>query len=122
MSLAKQFRQLNRSAAAFRQEVFGDNKGEPCQIDYNRGEKTVTGYYAIQKAQGKTEEAGWLRLHQAVVRILKTVAAAAGFVPELNKEVVITDDFGVKIKLRIDEIRGQHPASVEWALGCNGDI
>lgn len=125
-----QLRSFLTAAARFRKSLFGtDSDDKPVLIRYNNGEHEVEGYYALREQQARTEQAGWLRIHQAVVRFSKTIPDPADasrtiplpFTPEMSKSIEFTDDTGTAIRLCIDEIRGQHPTAVEWVLGCNSN-
>jgi|GEM_PF-4192601 len=117
MSLGNQMRALQRSAAAFRQEAFGTKTdGTPVTVDYNSGEfPLLTGYYSPIKTRQQTEQAGFLDMHDAIVRVIK--ASYPAFAPTIDAPITIKEG-EAEIALRINEIAGTHPLSPEWVLGC----
>lgn len=118
MSLAAQARSLAAAGAAMRQEIFGTNADStPIAIDYDRGSFAFVGYYSPIKNKRQIEEAGFLDMHDCIVRVLKTAFLSP---PEIGKELLIIEETG-EIKLRIDELSA-HVAGAEWVLGCNAVI
>jgi hypothetical protein len=116
MSLGAQLRALNTQVSAFRQDLIGTKEdGTPVTIDYNGGEhRDIVGYYSSIKKEHESEQAGFLQMHDAIVRLRKSTT---NFTPELDKIITIKEGHE-EIELRIDEIAGTHPLSVEWLLGC----
>ena len=114
-------RRLNAQAATFRQDAFGTAAaGTPCQVEYDRGERTVPGYYSPVKSKVQTEDAGFIDDYDSVVRVRKSTAGT--FAPELHKAILIREMVGTEVKeipLTVESILGTHPVSAEWILACN---
>lgn len=99
-----------------RRAVYGE-----CTVEYFDGKIagpaafTVSGYHSSFRKAVKSEEAGFLQPHDAVIRILKS----CGFTPQVNKFIRVTlhDEARTQFEMSINEMP-HHPASVEWALGC----
>lgn len=105
-----------------RQGMFGTKAdGTPVTVDYDNGAiPALPGYYSPIKTRQQTEQAGFLDMHDAIVRVIKT--SAPTFNPTIDAVltiplITITGD-DTEITLRIDEIAGTHPLSAEWVLGC----
>jgi hypothetical protein len=116
VSLGAQFRQLNRQAAAFRQELVGtDENGSPVTFTYDRGAReNIAGYYQFVKRRYWTQESGAIEQQGAILRFAKS----GTFVPELQKQISFKDATGRELTFIIEDFLGSHHASVEWVLGC----
>lgn len=117
MSLGSQFRQLEKQAAVFRQELFGtDAADKPATAQYNRGEKTgIEGYYHAVKRRYATQEQGFIEQEGIIWRHSKDKYP---WPPEIGKELVLKDATGQDRTYIIEDLLGAHVASVEWVLGC----
>jgi hypothetical protein len=115
MSLANQARALLGQSAVMRQDIFGTTADDrPVTLDYDGGSWTGSGYYSpIRYRQFTDDSGGFLNVRAAIVRFAKTVP----FTPEIDKPVTIKEG-ETEILLRIDDIAGSHPLSVEWSLAC----
>ena len=114
MSLATQARRLATRGAAIRAEIFGTERdGTKVELDYDNGAWFVPGYYSPIRFAHQLEGLNPTTEHEAIVRFAKP----APFTPEFGKRIRI-DSLGLTLK--INEVAPDHPASVEWVLGCEG--
>jgi len=114
MSIDTQFRALSSRGAAMRQSMFGqDAEGAVQTIDYDDGAAQVDGYFTAIRFEHQIDGLNLQQVHNCVVRIRK--AQATPFTPQFGKTLTLT---GLGLKLRIEEVSPDHPAAVEWVLGC----
>jgi hypothetical protein len=86
-------------------------------VVYDDGKFTTPGYQSPISKKRRSQMHGFLVPNDCVVRIPKT----CGFVSEINKSMRSIWPDGTAFDLSIVEIP-IHPVSMEWALGCKGDL
>lgn len=113
MSLADQFRNLNKQAAAMRQNLFGVNsEGKKQQAKYDGG-APIGCYYSPVRTQEQLDAAGFRSLHDTIVRIAKADLLSV----KIGKQIKLLDTPQGDLIVVVDEF-GNSGVNPEWVLGC----